>query len=151
MTFPGVPCIYYGDEAGLEGYSDPLNRRTYPWGREHQALLRWYKSIIKIRRQYDALSTGNWISWPVHDDIYGFMRSIEFGRDVFGEEKKISRIFVFVSRNLHHKIQFSIDVTPLGDYSWIDILHDNHEIPILNGKLNINLNPLEGKIIVQKL
>ncbi|MDF2571650.1 MAG: malQ: 4-alpha-glucanotransferase, partial [Sporomusa sp.] len=39
MTFPGAPCIYYGDEAGVEGYSDPLNRRTYPWGREEAALL----------------------------------------------------------------------------------------------------------------
>jgi 4-alpha-glucanotransferase len=151
MTFPGIPCIYYGDEAGLEGYSDPLNRRTYPWGKENQDLLGWYKNIIKIRRQYDALSTGDWISWPIHEDIYGFMRSIEFGRDVFGEEKHNSRIFVFANRSLLHEIHFSIDVVLLGDHAWIDILHDNNEIPVLNGKLNITLKPLEGKIIVQML
>ncbi|MFT9497663.1 glycoside hydrolase family 13 protein [Anaerosolibacter sp.] len=151
MTFPGIPCIYYGDEAGLEGYSDPLNRRTYPWGKENQDLLVWYKNIIKIRRQYDALSTGSWISWPIHEDIYGFMRSIEFGRDVFGKDKSNSRIFVFANRSPQHEIHFSSDVALLGDHAWVDILHDNHEIPVLNGKLNITLKPLEGKIIVQKL
>ena len=39
MTFPGVPCIYYGDEVGAEGYADPYNRGTYPWGKEDQEII----------------------------------------------------------------------------------------------------------------
>lgn len=39
FTFPGSPMIYYGDEAGMEGFEDPLNRGTYPWGREDRDLL----------------------------------------------------------------------------------------------------------------
>ncbi|MBB6215786.1 4-alpha-glucanotransferase [Anaerosolibacter carboniphilus] len=151
MTFPGVPCIYYGDEAGVEGYSDPLNRRTYPWGREDQVLLTWYRKIIEIRRQYDALSTGDWISLPIHEDIYGYMRCIECQRDIFGENKKNNRIFVFINRSLHQEIPLTIDVASFGDQPWMDILHDSHEFSVLDSKLNISLKPLEGKIIVQKL
>jgi 4-alpha-glucanotransferase len=151
MTFPGVPCIYYGDEVGLEGYSDPLNRRTYPWGQENQHLLTWYKKIIEIRHQYDALSTGDWISCPVHEDIYGYMRSIELEQDSFGEKKMNSRIFVFINRSQHHEIPFSIDVSSFQHHPWVDILNDNREISDLNHSLTLSLKPLEGKIIVQKL
>ena len=51
-TLPGVPCVYYGDEAGLEGYRDPFNRGTYPWGAADEALVEWY-------RRLGALRTGN--------------------------------------------------------------------------------------------
>ena len=44
---PGVPCIYYGDEAGLEGYADPYTRGTYPWGKEDEELREIYRSAIK--------------------------------------------------------------------------------------------------------
>ncbi len=56
---PGVPCIYYGDEAGLEGYRDPFNRACYPWGREDKELLDWYKKLGKMRREHrDILARG---------------------------------------------------------------------------------------------
>ena len=57
-TLPGIPSIFYGDEAGLEGYSDPFNRRTYPWGREDKELLRHYKKIGSIRRENEAYKEG---------------------------------------------------------------------------------------------
>ena len=52
---PGVPCIYYGDEAGLEGYRDPFNRACYPWGREDEGLIDWYKKLGKMRREYRGI------------------------------------------------------------------------------------------------
>ena len=54
FSLPGVPCIYYGDEAGMEGYKDPFNRRTYPWGREDAELLDWYRTLGACRRQLHA-------------------------------------------------------------------------------------------------
>ena len=45
---PGVPCIFYGDEAGVEGLGDPFNRVTYPWGREDKELTEFYREIGKI-------------------------------------------------------------------------------------------------------
>lgn len=44
MTWPGAPTLYYGDEAGQVGFTDPDNRRTYPWGQEDQELIRFYKN-----------------------------------------------------------------------------------------------------------
>ena len=59
MTWPGAPTIYYGDEAGVCGWTDPDNRRTYPWGREDLPLIDFHKAIIKIHKRYEALKTGS--------------------------------------------------------------------------------------------
>ena len=59
MTWPGAPTIYYGDEAGLCGWTDPDCRRTYPWGREDTELIRFHKGLIKIHRDYEALKKGS--------------------------------------------------------------------------------------------
>ncbi len=59
MTWPGAPTLYYGDEAGLCGFTDPDNRRTYPWGREDQELVAFHRDIIRIHKSYDALRIGS--------------------------------------------------------------------------------------------
>lgn len=51
FTLPGVPSVYYGDEAGLEGYKDPFNRGCYPWGKENRELVEFYKALGKLRRE----------------------------------------------------------------------------------------------------
>ena len=57
FALPGMPCIYYGDEAGLSGYADPFNRAVYPWGRENRELLSWYKACGALRKN-EALRMG---------------------------------------------------------------------------------------------
>ncbi len=57
-TMPGVPCIYYGDEAGSEGARDPFNRLPYPWGRENAELVEWYKTVGNIRRGEKLFEKG---------------------------------------------------------------------------------------------
>ena len=59
MTWPGAPTIYYGDEAGLCGFTDPDNRRTYPWGREDKELIAYHKEMIKIHKENRELITGS--------------------------------------------------------------------------------------------
>ncbi len=49
-TIMGVPCIYYGDEVGLEGDNDPYNRRCFPWNNIDEEVLNWYKTLAKIRQ-----------------------------------------------------------------------------------------------------
>ena len=57
-TIPGIPAIFYGDEAGLEGYQDPFNRMPYPWGKEDLNLIKYYKKIGEIRRANDVYRDG---------------------------------------------------------------------------------------------
>jgi alpha-glucosidase len=59
MTWPGAPTIYYGDEAGLTGWTDPDNRRTYPWGLEDETMLKFHTDMIKLHKAYGALKTGS--------------------------------------------------------------------------------------------
>lgn len=59
MTWPGAPTIYYGDEVGLCGWTDPDNRRTYPWGKENQELLEVHKQLIGIRKSMPTLRKGS--------------------------------------------------------------------------------------------
>ena len=56
--FPGIPCVYYGDEAGLVGDSDPDNRRFFPWGHENQEMMQFMKRLISKRRASQVLSRG---------------------------------------------------------------------------------------------
>ena len=49
-TVPGVPCVYYGDEAGMQGFKDPLNRLPFPWGREDLVITEWYRFLGKLRK-----------------------------------------------------------------------------------------------------
>ena len=74
MTFPGVPCIYYGDEVGLQGFEDPHNRCTYPWGKEDEDLLEWYQIITKIRADYPVFQNGDWKPYESSDDLFVFER-----------------------------------------------------------------------------
>ncbi len=74
MTWPGAPTIYYGDEAGLCGWTDPDNRRTYPWGREDMELIQFHKDIIKIHKKYEALMKGSVMF------LYGGYKLVCYGR-----------------------------------------------------------------------
>ncbi len=58
MTWTGAPTLYYGDEAGVCGFTDPDNRRTYPWGHEDQELIAFHKEMIAIHKAYPSLKTG---------------------------------------------------------------------------------------------
>jgi cyclomaltodextrinase len=66
-TLPGVPCLYYGDEAGVTGYEDPLNRATYPWGREDAELLEFYRRLGAIRAQLSEEMRGETMFAPDDD------------------------------------------------------------------------------------
>ena len=74
-TLPGTPSLYYGDEAGLEGYRDPFNRRTYPWGREDQELLAHFKRLGKLRQECEPLRLGDIQFFQADDQKLGFSRT----------------------------------------------------------------------------
>ena len=74
-TMYGVPCVYYGDEAGMEGYRDPFNRRCYPWGNEEAILIRWYQQIGQLRINNHEFADG--LFQPLHhsDGVIVYQRN----------------------------------------------------------------------------
>lgn len=84
MTLPGVPCIFYGDEAGMEGYEDPLNRRCYPWGKEEAELLKWYKKLGAIRKNHHVFKDGEYKTLYGDDHVFLFQRYNEKDRVIVG-------------------------------------------------------------------
>lgn len=82
MTWIGAPTLYYGDEAGVCGWTDPDNRRSYPWGREDRELIRFHKEMIRIHRDYQVFKTGSMLY------LHGENGLIVYGR-FQGEEKAV--------------------------------------------------------------
>ena len=74
FTLPGVPSIYYGDEAGMQGYIDPLNRRCFPWGQEDKEILNWYKFLGKVRNTQSAFVSGEFVEIYSADGTFIFKR-----------------------------------------------------------------------------
>ena len=74
MTWVGAPTVYYGDEAGVCGFTDPDNRRTYPWGHEDRELLKMHREAIRIHRSYPALRTGSLRILHLEQDVLAFGR-----------------------------------------------------------------------------
>ena len=59
MTWPGAPTVYYADEAGQVGWTDPDNRRTYPWGHEDESLIDLHRFLIRLRKELPVLNDGS--------------------------------------------------------------------------------------------
>ena len=74
-TLPGSPSIYYADEAGMEGYKDPFNRRPYPWGREDMELLSHYQRLGQLRKSCEALRLGDIQFFQAGDKHLGYTRT----------------------------------------------------------------------------
>jgi glycosidase len=80
FTLPGVPCVYYGDEAGMEGGADPFCRRCYPWGHEDMDLISWYKTLARIRKNHNCFVDGQYDLIEARDGLFAFTRGIDDDR-----------------------------------------------------------------------
>ena len=102
MTWPGAPTIYYGDEAGVCGFTDPDNRRTYPWGKEDVELINFHREMIRIHKENPELLTGSIKFMDAEYNILGYGR--------FNMEEQT---IVLVNNN-DHEIRKEIVVWDLG-------------------------------------
>lgn len=132
MTLPGVPIIYYGDEAGVEGGKDPDNRRTYPWGRENNEILNYYKLIIGIRNRENALKKGDLKFYDTDLDVCLYERQ-------FSNEKIIIAVNTAIDQKILNNIRFQ------GKY--LDLLNDNKEFKGFNDDGILILKKYEIKIL----
>ena len=85
-ALPGMPCVYYGDEAGLYGMADPYCRGTFPWGKEDRELQKAYSDVIWKRKGSPALRTGSVKLTASGTDVVLITREIAQGKDVFGKK-----------------------------------------------------------------
>jgi cyclomaltodextrinase / maltogenic alpha-amylase / neopullulanase len=97
-ALPGMPCLYYGDEAGCQGMADPFCRGTYPWGREDKELLSDMASAIQRRNASPALRTGEMRLFTAGEDVAIVVRRIAGGRDVFGNPAPDETVLAALNR-----------------------------------------------------
>lgn len=93
MTWPGAPTIYYGDEAGLCGWTDPDSRRAYPWGHEDEELIQYHKELICIHKEHQVLRTGSILF------LFGEYQCISYGR--FDDNEHIV-VAINISQDTRH-------------------------------------------------
>ena len=74
FTLPGVPSVFYGDEAGMEGFADPFCRGCYPWGREDGQILEHFKYVIALRNENPVLTDGEFETVYSYESCYGLVR-----------------------------------------------------------------------------
>lgn len=128
FTLPGIPSIYYGDEAGLTGYKDPFNRGCYPWGKENEEIIDWYRQLGRIRKDNPALYDGSF--YPVSEaaGCIAYVRSTQY-----------NRIMTIANRNVH----------PITYY----LPDDWHGAKLLIGGTSIDFTSVEipayGAVILQ--
>ncbi|MBR3942014.1 MAG: glycoside hydrolase family 13 protein, partial [Clostridia bacterium] len=77
FTFPGVPSVYYGDEAGVTGGKDPDNRKPYPWGNEDTETVTLYQKYMTLRAHSDILKNGTTEFIALSDDVFGVKRTFD--------------------------------------------------------------------------
>ena len=75
MTWPGAPTVYYGDEAGVCGFTDPDNRRTYPWGHEDQELIAFHREMIRIHKRYSVFREGSVQMLEWRENVLAYART----------------------------------------------------------------------------
>ena len=96
MTWVGAPTVYYGDEVGVVGFTDPDNRRTFPWGNENQRLLDFHKEMIRIHKEQEILRTGSikMLTWANNVLAYGRFQDDEQIVVILNNSKELKEITV---------------------------------------------------------
>ncbi len=149
FTWPGCPTIYYGDEAGVCGFTDPDNRRTYPWGHEDKEMIEYHKALIKLHKENRELITGS-LKYIAHG--YNFL---SYGR--FNDKDAM----VILINNNDEEIVENVYVWPLGipkEAILIQKLISNEsgfstepkEHPVVGGKLTVKLPKTSAMILSYK-
>jgi len=146
FTFPGVPGIYYGDEAGMEGFRDPFNRGPFPWGEEDGKLQSWFQALARLRRGHPALRTGEMWFLNGGPDVFCLLRCIRGGRDVFGRELA-DGIYLILINGQQASRQVDLDLSRWGRAGLTLLLAAREqaltEIPA-GGRVVLDLLPLQG-------
>ena len=122
MTLPGVPLIYYGDEAGLTGGKDPSNRKSYPWGKENNDILGFYRKISAIRVSEEALRNGE-------------IEFLEFNNGILAYQRTLNKDRIIIAVNIMEKEE-NILINNV-DGNILDLLDEDKEYIVENRSTSV--------------
>jgi len=158
MALPGVPSIYYGDEAGMCGMADPFNRAGYPWGREDAGLLSSYRALTAARGESPALRAGFCRMGALSPDVFAALRYTAGGRDAFGETAPESAALLLCNRSrAAQSAAFSAGMLPEGPDADVFVSVAGRWRDALSGRgvlcgetLQVALPPLCAMLLLRK-
>ncbi len=132
MVLPGVPLIYYGDEAGVLGEGDPSNRKPYPWGKENQEIFNMYKRIILLRKDNEVLIKGSFSIQVIEESVVLIRRKYR-DREVIialnnAEEHKNIRIKKYKNIKVFDMISDKVLESSDNDEYLINILSKGYRV-----------------------
>ena len=138
MSFEGVPYIYYGDEAGLEGGKDPENRKTYPWKNEDMEIMDFYRHCSQFRNRNKVFALGDtYFIYTENDDVFGYIRYNEDDSELILINRSESKQNVKI--NLEADCIEEVTVT----YS---VINNGEKIIGIDNKFNIDIDSKSYRI-----
>jgi cyclomaltodextrinase len=139
FTYPGAPCIYYGDEIGMDGRQDPDCRKSFPWdqSRWDMGLLEFIKSLIKLRRSFPVLRRGDFRRLYASDGVYAYGRQL-------GDK---SLIVVLNAAENEQRLDVSLDTLPNIHRSLPDIVFGEAEVTSSDNRMKIKLASRSGAVL----
>ena len=139
MGYPGMPTIYYGDEAGQYGSADPDCRRTYPWGREDKDLIEYYRQVIGVRNSHKQLfAHGDIATLKAAGDIYAFARTS-------GNDGAV------VALNRGKAVQEVLPAGPFADgTSFVDALDADYHTVVAGNSLTVELGENQARMLIEE-
>lgn len=142
MTFVGVPCIYYGDEVGMQGGDDPFNRGTYPWRAVDPDLREWYQNLGELRNKTECLILGEYKTLYAAGDLFVYVRFIKDNVDAFSNTAKNAIAVCAINRSFEQK-HIDVDLSEFGDFSFYSHGITNPEImPVRDNIIEIDIAPV---------
>ena len=146
MTYPGVPCVYYGDEIGMQGFKDPSNRAPYNWEHGDTYIRNWYEKLIRLRNEHPALQTGEILPIVGDGDVLSYARIIRGGEDVFGEAGMDEAFIIAINRSEKSERTGEVVVSDFADGEFMNPFKTDEKLKVEHGKVRLQLPPLGCQI-----
>jgi neopullulanase len=139
MTYPGAPCVYYGDEIGMEGHHDPDSRRTFPWdpNKWNHGLRDYVKRCILLRKAHPALRRGTFTELLAQEDVYAYRRQLEDD----------SLIVILNNGKAHRRIELPLGSQTGPSSAFRDVWTHQEFVPVHGVIHSVDISPREGRVL----
>ncbi len=137
MTFPGAPCIYYGDEIGMQGGNEPACRGGFPWDESRWDLdLREYvKRCIRLRHDHPALRRGKYARSYSQQGVYAFLRQLD------------GNLLLVVLNGAEEARVVNLPAAGVDDGTAMEDVWSGERFAVAGGRLrDVRLGPLSGRV-----